>query len=90
MCKFLTYLCKYIKIDDLNEIETSMKSIIIENNLSSTSGTADDINLQNTKLAKQIKIYLNNYIYEILNDANEAFKQEGECAYQGLKIKEFS
>jgi hypothetical protein len=76
MCKFLTYLSKYLKIEDLDEIEKILKDIFVENVLANCLDGTKSVQLIDTKLSRQMKIYFNNYIYDILKD-NENYKQEG-------------
>ena len=61
-----------MKIEDLNEIEANIKETLVENNFIANKC----FSLIDNKLSKQTKIYINNYIYDILKD-NENFKQEG-------------
>ena len=73
MCKFLTYLTRYTRLEDLIENERLMREIVITEVLIQPNS---DFSLIENKLARQIKASMGAYIYDILKD-NENSKQEG-------------
>jgi hypothetical protein len=78
MCKFLTYLTKFLKIEDLNEIDGLLRELILNENLGNSHQNENKFNLVDNKLTRQTKASIGGYIYDILKD-NENFKHEGLC-----------
>ena len=76
MCKFLTYLTKFLKIEDLNEIDSLLREMIVKENLVNNQNDHQKFNLIDNKLTRQTKVSIGAYIYDILKDS-ESFKQEG-------------
>jgi hypothetical protein len=69
MCKFLIYLCKYMQVGDLSEIEKTLSGLFKQTDAYDAYA--------NTSEFKQIKYYFSNYIFEIHSNA-ESYKIESK------------
>lgn len=75
MCKLITHLCKFLKIEDLNLLQRQLRDQLLRVNQAQT--------LVDVKLCKKIKYYMIGYINEIINNSVN-YKQEVQLYNEAL------